>query len=218
MISAVIFDLDGVVVTTDKLHYLAWKELAEKIGIRNFTEADNIRQRGVSRMESRVVVIVKNQKFYKKHEKKALGADKNRRYVKLLETLSETDVLPGVKEFIAFLKKKSIKTAIGSASKNTYTILEKIKMTEMFDAVSCGLDITRSKPDPDVFLIAAEKLGIQPERCLVVEDSDAGITAAKAAGMYALAVGAAKNNSKADFSAESIETALRFKLHGCCEG
>ena len=218
MISAVIFDLDGVVVTTDKLHYLAWKELAEKIGIRNFTEADNIRQRGVSRMESREVLLEKSDKCYTKEEKIALADEKNRRYVKLLETLSETDVLPGVKEFIAFLKKKSIKTAIGSASKNTYTILEKIKMTEMFDAVSCGLDITRSKPDPEVFLIAAEKLGIQPERCLVVEDSDAGITAAKAAGMYALAVGAAKNNSKADFSAESIETALRFKLHGCCEG
>ena len=218
MISAVIFDLDGVVVTTDKLHYLAWKELAEKIGIRNFTEADNIRQRGVSRMESLEVLLEKSDKFYTKEEKIALADEKNRRYVKLLETLSETDVLPGVKEFIAFLKKKSIKTAIGSASKNTYTILEKIKMTEMFDAVSCGLDITRSKPDPEVFLIAAEKLGIQPERCLVVEDSDAGITAAKAAGMYALAVGAAKNNSKADFSAESIETALRFKLHGCCEG
>ncbi len=218
MISAVIFDLDGVVVTTDKLHYLAWKELAEKIGIRNFTEADNIRQRGVSRMESLEVLLEKSDKCYTKEEKIALADEKNRRYVKLLETLSETDVLPGVKEFIAFLKKKSIKTAIGSASKNTYTILEKIKMTEMFDAVSCGLDITRSKPDPEVFLIAAEKLGIQPERCLVVEDSDAGITAAKAAGMYALAVGAAKNNSKADFSAESIETALRFKLHGCCEG
>lgn len=218
MISAVIFDLDGVVVTTDKLHYLAWKELAEKIGIRNFTEADNIRQRGVSRMESLEVLLEKSDKCYTKEEKIALADEKNRRYVKLLETLSETDVLPGVKEFIAFLKKKSIKTAIGSASKNTYTILEKIKMTEMFDAVSCGLDITRSKPDPEVFLIAAEKLGIQPEHCLVVEDSDAGITAAKAAGMYALAVGAAKNNSKADFSAESIETALRFKLHGCCEG
>ena len=218
MISAVIFDLDGVVVTTDKLHYLAWKELAEKIGIRNCTEADNIRQRGVSRMESLEVLLEKSDKCYTKEEKIALADEKNRRYVKLLETLSETDVLPGVKEFIAFLKKKSIKTAIGSASKNTYTILEKIKMTEMFDAVSCGLDITRSKPDPEVFLIAAEKLGIQPERCLVVEDSDAGITAAKAAGMYALAVGAAKNNSKADFSAESIETALRFKLHGCCEG
>lgn len=212
MINAVIFDLDGVVVTTDKLHYLAWKELAEKIGIKNFTEADNVRQRGVSRMESLEVLLEKSDKCYTKEEKIALADEKNRRYVKLLETLSETDVLSGVKEFIAFLKKKRIKTAIGSASKNTYTILDKIKMTEMFDAVSCGLDITRSKPDPEVFLVAAEKLGVQPEHCLVVEDSDAGITAAKAAGMYALAVGAAKNNSKADFSAKSIEAALRFKL------
>lgn len=205
MIKAVIFDLDGVLVTTDELHYMAWKALAENLGITGFTKSDNVRQRGVSRMASLEVVLEKTHKKYTQEEKLILAEKKNAIYVESLETLSSADVLPGVNEFIAFLKEKGIKIAIGSASKNTPLILKKTGIVDKFDAISCGLDTQKSKPDPEVFLIAAKKLGIQPNECVVIEDSDAGIKAAKDGGMYAVAVGAAVNNQIADYSAMSLD-------------
>jgi len=206
MIQAVIFDLDGVLVTTDEFHYLAWKHLAEELGIHNFTKEDNVRQRGVSRMASLEVVLEKGDRTYTEEEKLKLADKKNTIYVNSLADLSPADILPGVTDFIAFLKEKGIKTAIGSASKNTPLILEKTGLSDSFDAISCGLDTTKSKPDPEVFLIAAKKLGINPENCVVIEDSDAGIQAAKSGGMYALAVGAAKENPQADYAADSLDT------------
>lgn len=205
MIKAVIFDLDGVLVTTDELHYEAWKALAEELGITGFTKEDNIRQRGVSRMASLEVVLEKTDKEYSDAEKLMLADKKNTIYVESLASLSPSDLLPGVSDFIAFLKEKGIKTAIGSASKNTPLILEKTGITEQFDAISCGLDTTKSKPDPEVFLIAAKKLGLDPSECAVIEDSDAGIEAAKAGGMVAVAVGAAFGNEKADYRALSLD-------------
>ena len=204
MIKAVIFDLDGVLVTTDELHFKAWKHLAEDLGIDGFTKADNKRQRGVSRMASLEVVLEKTDNVFSEEEKIALAEKKNDMYVKSLSEISKEDVLPGVFEFIDYIKSKGIKTAVGSASKNTPLILEKTGLADKFDAVSCGLDTTKSKPNPEVFLIAAKKLGMDPKDCIVIEDSDAGIEAAKAGGMYALAVGAAKKNKKADFSAENL--------------
>ncbi len=205
MIRAVIFDLDGVLVTTDELHYLAWKELADELGITTFTKEDNIRQRGVSRMASLEIVLEKTPQKYTDEQKLELADKKNSIYVKSLENLSPDDLLAGVKDFIAFLKKKGVKTAIGSASKNTPMILSKTGIADDFDAISCGLDTTKSKPDPEVFLIAAQKLGLNPTECVVIEDSDAGIQAAKAGGMYAVAVGAAMNNPLADYKAESLD-------------
>lgn len=204
MIKAVIFDLDGVLVTTDVLHFNAWKALAEELGIHNFTKADNARQRGVSRMASLEVVLEKSEKTYTDEEKLAFAEKKNALYVSSLSSLTKDDVLPGVFEFLQFLKSKGIKTALGSASKNAPLILDKTELTDKLDAVSCGLDTTKSKPDPDVFLIAAKKLGIAPGECIVFEDSDAGIIAAKAGGMLAFAVGEAKNNPSADFCSDSI--------------
>ena len=206
MIKAVIFDLDGVLVTTDELHFAAWKHLAEELGISGFTKADNARQRGVSRMESLEVVLEKSDREFSDDEKLALAEEKNDIYVKSLSALSRADVLPGVFEFIDYIKSKGIKAAVGSASKNTPLILEKTGLAEKFDAVSCGLDTTRSKPDPEVFLIAAQKLGIDPCGCAVIEDSAAGIEAAKAGGMYAVAVGAAEHDPKADISIGSLES------------
>lgn len=206
VIKAVIFDLDGVLVTTDVLHFKAWKELAEELGIMNFTKADNARQRGVSRMASLEVVLEKSDKVYSDEEKLEFAEKKNTNYVKSLDTLSEADVLPGVNKFLEFLTDKGIKTAVGSASKNAPLILEKTKLLDRFDAISSGLDTTKSKPDPEVFLLAAKKVGIEPCDCLVVEDSDAGIEAAKAGGMLALAVGEAKNNPLSDYSSESLDT------------
>ena len=201
MIKAVIFDLDGVLVTTDELHFEAWKALADKLGINDFTKADNVRQRGVSRMASLEVVLEKTDRAFSEEEKLALAEEKNEIYVRSLSALSETDVLSGANEFIDYLKSKGIKTAVGSASKNTPLILEKTKLAGKFDAVSCGLDTTKSKPDPEVFLIAAKKLG--------VEDSDAGIEAAKTGGMYAIAVGAAEYNPKADVAIKDLESLYR---------
>jgi beta-phosphoglucomutase len=205
MIEAVIFDLDGVLVTTDELHYQAWKTLAESIGIDNFTKEDNLRQRGVSRMASLEIVLEKTDKNYTEEEKEVLAEKKNTMYVSSLATLSPEDVLPGVMDFIRFLKSKGIKTAIGSASKNTPLILEKTGIIDLFDEIVCGLDTQKSKPDPEVFLLGAQRLNISPERCVVIEDSDAGIKAAKSGGMYAVAVGAAKNNPHADYSAQSLD-------------
>ena len=204
MIKTVIFDLDGVLVTTDELHYQAWRQLADEEGITSFTREDNLRQRGVSRMASLEVVLEKTDKEYSDEEKLALTERKNNIYVESLANLDKSTVLDGVFEFIAFLKEKNIKTAVGSASKNTPLILEKTGLAGLFDAVSCGLDTQKSKPDPEVFLIAADRLGVPYENCLVIEDSDAGIQAAKAGGMLALAVGAAKGNVQADYHAENL--------------
>ena len=209
MIKAVIFDLDGVLVTTDELHFEAWKALADKLGINDFTKADNVRQRGVSRMASLEVVLEKTDRAFSEEEKLALAEEKNEIYVRSLSALSETDVLSGANEFIDYLKSKGIKTAVGSASKNTPLILEKTKLAGKFDAVSCGLDTTKSKPDPEVFLIAAKKLGVAPCDCVVVEDSDAGIEAAKTGGMYAIAVGVAEYNPKADVAIKDLESLYR---------
>ena len=209
MIKAVIFDLDGVLVTTDELHFTAWKALADKLGINDFTKADNVRQRGVSRMASLEVVLEKTDRAFSEEEKLTLAEEKNEIYVRSLSSLSEADVLSGANEFIDYLKSKGIKTAVGSASKNTPLILEKTKLANKFDAVSCGLDTTKSKPDPEVFLIAAKKLGVAPCDCVVVEDSDAGIEAAKTGGMYAIAVGAAEYNPKVDVAIKDLESLYR---------
>ena len=209
MIKAVIFDIDGVLVTTDELHFEAWKALADKLGINDFTKADNVRQRGVSRMASLEVVLEKTDRAFSEEVKLALAEEKNEIYVRSLSALSEADVLSGANEFIDYLKSKGIKTAVGSASKNTPLILEKTKLAGKFDAVSCGLDTTKSKPDPEVFLIAAKKLGVAPCDCVVVEDSDAGIEAAKTGGMYAIAVGAAEYNPKADVAIKDLESLYR---------
>ena len=206
MVKALIFDLDGVLVTTDVLHFNAWKALAEELGINNFTKADNARQRGVSRMASLEVVLEKTDRVFTDEEKIALADKKNTNYVKSLDTLTKADVLPGVFEFLDFLKEKGVKIALGSASKNAPLILEKTGLSDKFDAISCGLDTTKSKPDPEVFLVAAKKLGMDPADCVVFEDSDAGIVAAKAGGMLAFAVGEAKTNPQADFISDSIDT------------
>lgn len=210
MIKAVIFDLDGVLVTTDELHFSAWKRLAEELGITGFTKADNARQRGVSRMASLEVVLEKTDRKFNDEEKLALAEKKNDMYVKSLSTLSPNDVLSGVNEFITYLRNNGIKTAVGSASKNTPLILGKTQLSDKFDAISCGLDTQKSKPDPEVFLIAANKLGIAPSECVVIEDSDAGIEAAKAGGMYAVAVGEAENNKKADIAVSSVGSLSRI--------
>ena len=202
---AVIFDLDGVVVSTDEYHFQGWKHLAEDEGI-PFTREDNERCRGVSRMGSLEVVLEKAERTYSPEEKEEMAARKNAYYVELLQTVGPADILPGALEFINVLKAQGIPVAIGSSSRNAPVILERIGLNKAFNAVADGNDVARSKPDPEVFLKAAEKLGVAPEYCLVVEDAAAGVEAARAAGMKCLAVGSAASHPSAHYHAAGLDT------------
>ena len=190
-IKAVIFDLDGVIVSTDECHYMAWKKMANEEGI-YFDKEINNRLRGVSRMESLEIVLERAEKAYSEEEKISLATRKNGYYVEFIQSLTPDAILPGVMEGLELLKAKGIKIAIGSSSKNTPLILKRIGLDNYFDAVSDGNNITNSKPDPEVFLKAAEFLGMERAQCAIVEDADAGIVAGKRAGMLTFAVGEAK--------------------------
>jgi beta-phosphoglucomutase len=189
-ISAVIFDLDGVIVSTDEFHYQSWKQISEQEKI-YFDREINERLRGVSRMESLEIILSYSDKNYSEKDKQLLAQQKNEVYCELLNKLSPNDILPGVINLLLSLKAKDIKIAIGSSSKNTPFILEQIGLAFSFDAIADGNGITNSKPDPEVFLLAAEKLGVNPEECVVIEDAQAGIDAAISAGMMAVGVGTA---------------------------
>ena len=202
-ILGVIFDLDGVIVSTDNCHYLAWKRMADEEGI-YFDRTINERLRGVSRMESLDIILERAQRTYTDDEKQAMATRKNAYYVELIGSLTRADILPGALDTLRYLKGRGVKVAIGSSSKNTPIILRQIGLENAFDAVADGNAITRSKPDPEVFVLAARLLGLSPENCLVVEDADAGIEAALAGGMRALGVGSAAANPAATFSAPDL--------------
>ena len=205
-IRGVIFDLDGVIVTTDDCHYRAWKRMADEEGI-YFDRQINERLRGVSRMESLGIILERAQRAYSEEEKQSLATRKNAYYVDLIGSLTEADILPGALETLRYLKQRGIKVAIGSSSKNTPIILRQVGLTDAFDAVADGNGITHSKPDPEVFLLAARLLGLPPAKCLVVEDADAGVEAAVAGGMRALGGGAAAAHPQASFHAHSLAEA-----------
>lgn len=211
MIKGIIFDLDGVLVSTDELHYKAWKKLADELGITEFSKEDNERQRGVSRMESLEVVLQKGSKTYSEEEKEALAERKNDYYKELLQELDKNAVLPGAFDTLADLRKRGLKIAVGSVSKNTPVILAKTGLADFIDKVSCGLDITKSKPDPEVFLVAAKKLELAPGECVVVEDSAAGIVAAKAAGMKSLGVGPYYQSLEAVYEARGLNEVIDWQ-------
>lgn len=205
MIKGIIFDLDGVLVSTDELHYQAWKKLATDLDIMGFTKEDNARQKGVSRMDSLEIVLEKGNKQYSDKEKLVFADQKNNYYIELLQGLTDDAVLAGVKETLTMLREKGLLIGIGSVSKNTPLILEKTGLKPYIDQISCGLDITKSKPDPEVFLVAAKKLGLPPEECLVIEDSKAGIIAAKAANMCSLGVGPEYEQLGADYKGKNLQ-------------
>ena len=187
-IKGFIFDLDGVIVFTDKLHYQAWKRMADRLGI-SFDETVNDRLRGVSREES-LDIILENYHgpALGAEEKRRLAEEKNSYYRELLEELTPEAVEENVKDTLVKLRERGFKLAIGSSSKNAGLILERTGIAGLFDAVSDGNNIQRSKPDPEVFLKAAAFLGLEPGDCAVIEDAEAGIRAAKAGGMFAAAL------------------------------
>lgn len=197
-IKAVVFDLDGVLVFTDKFHYQAWKQMADGMGI-YFDEEINNRLRGVSRMDSLEIILERYEGAPLSQEKKEeLAAQKNETYRTLLATMTPADVSAEVRETLAELRRRGYKIALGSSSKNAKFILERVNLLDAFDAISDGTNITRSKPDPEVFLKAAEFLGENPAECLVVEDAEAGIDAGIAGGMKTAAIGDAVCCGKAD--------------------
>ncbi len=187
-IHAIIFDLDGVICFTDKYHYQAWKELADREGI-NFDEKINDRLRGVSRMQSLDIILERASKEYTEEEKESMAAMKNESYVKLLENMSTKDLSDEVKNTLDELRRRGYRLAIGSSSKNTKKILKQIGLGDYFDAISDGTNITKSKPDPEVFLKAADMVEEKPQNCLVVEDAAAGIDAACAGGFLSAGIG-----------------------------
>jgi len=212
VIKGVIFDLDGVLVSTDEMHFKAWKMLADELGVVDFSKEDNKMQKGVSRMESLEVVLRKGNKVYSEEEKLEFASRKNSYYIDFLQGLTKDDVLEDVIITLESLRKKGIAIGIGSASKNTPMILEKTGLQPYIDEVSCGLDTTKSKPDPEVFIIAAKKLNLLNEECLVVEDSAAGIVAAKAANMKSLGVGPEYKQLGAEYESLTLQSEVDWNI------
>ena len=207
-IRAFIFDLDGVIVFTDKFHYLAWKQMADEMGI-YFDEKINHRLRGVSRMASLEIILERYEgEPLSDARKEELCTYKNELYRKYLATMTPEDVTDDVRSTLAELRRRGIKIALGSSSKNAKFILKQVGLIDAFDKISDGTNITRSKPDPEVFLKAAEFLGMDPSECAVVEDAEAGIDAAKAGGFTGIGIYEAANYARADIAIKSLSDLL----------
>jgi beta-phosphoglucomutase len=199
-----LFDLDGVIVDTAKYHYIAWKEVAEELGI-PFTLEDNERLKGVSRVRSFEIILEIGNRSLTEQEQEFYRTKKNENYLDYILKMSEDEILPGVRNFLKEAKKKGYQIALGSASKNSVIILERLKLTELFDAIIDGTKVTKAKPDPEVFLKGAEALGLAYEECIVFEDAVAGIEAAHAGGMLAVGIGSRELLPEADMNIPGFE-------------
>lgn len=207
----IIFDLDGVICSTDEYHYQAWKELADSIDV-YFDREINNRLRGVSRMESLEIILEKSGVNYSEEEKLEMAEKKNGIYKVLLGRMNTADLTNEVKSTLDGLRAAGLKLAIGSSSKNAKFILERIGLKDYFDAISDGTNISKSKPDPEVFLKAAEYLGLEPQECLVVEDAKAGIDAAVAGAFESAGLGEAASYDKATYPMDSFSALLDIAL------
>lgn len=205
---AVIFDLDGVICSTDTYHYQAWKAISDELKI-PFDETINHRLRGVSRMESFEIILEKYDKEMSQEEKVSWTEKKNEIYKELLKNMSPADLSEEVKSTLDALREKGLLLAIGSSSKNAGFILGQLGLGEYFDAVSDGNNITKSKPDPEVFVKAAQFIGKEPGVCLVVEDAKAGVEAAKAGGMDCAAIGDAVKCGMAEHNLSTFSDLLQ---------
>lgn len=207
MIKAIIFDLDGVLVSTDELHYRAWKALAGRLGV-PFDRAKNDRCRGISRMASLDIVLEDAPTAYTQAEREAFAAEKNETYRAMLASLTPADTLEGVLPTLVELRRRGYRLALASVSKNAPLILERTGLDRYLDAVADGNCITRSKPDPEVFLKAAEKLGMACESCAAMDDALAGIEAGRAAGMLTIGFGDSAKNKAGDLNLERFDELL----------
>jgi beta-phosphoglucomutase len=212
MIRACIFDLDGVIVDTAHYHYLAWKRLANELGI-DLTPEDNEKLKGVSRKHSLEIILKMGGISLSEHDRELLANKKNSWFVDYLERMAPEEIFPGVKDLIRQLKSNGLKVGLASSSKNAQTVLQLLRINELFDAVVDGTMITHSKPHPEIFLLAASKLQLSPDECLVFEDAESGVEAAIAAGMKCVGIGSPKQLGKAtkviaktgDFKVSSLQ-------------
>jgi len=205
---AALFDLDGVIVDTAKFHYLAWRELANGLGF-DLSEEQNEQLKGISRMESLDRILGMGGVTLPDDEKLRLATIKNGRYVDMIKTIDASEILRGAKEYLVELRGRGVKIALGSASKNAEIILKNLGILPLFDAIIDGNKVSRSKPDPEVFLLGAQALGIAPSACVVYEDAAAGVEAAKAGGMYAVGIGQASNLPRADIVVPGLYALLK---------
>jgi beta-phosphoglucomutase len=215
MIQAVLFDLDGVLVSTDEYHYHSWKKLSDEEGFDFFDHEFNHKFRGVARMECVEIITKASGKFYTPEEKQELADRKNSYFADSLAAVTPEALLPGALTTLTELKKRGIKIAVASNSRNAVTIIGQVHIAQFLDALVDGHQIENSKPDPEVFLLAAEKVGVTPDHCLVVEDAVAGIESARRAGMKALGIGTPDRLPNAsivipDLSAIAVDELLRL--------
>jgi len=204
-IKACLFDLDGVVVDTARYHYLAWKKIADDLGF-SFSLHDNERLKGVSRMESLDILLEIGKIKVDLKTKEELAATKNSLYVSYIQKMTPDEILPGVIRFLDELHNSGMLIALGSGSKNAMSILDKINISQKFDAIIDGNKVSKAKPDPEVFLKGAIELGIDPQYCLVFEDAQAGIDAARNGGMHIIGIGQPENLTNAEFVIPGFET------------
>ncbi|MFV0375942.1 MAG: beta-phosphoglucomutase [Mangrovibacterium sp.] len=210
-ITACLFDLDGVLVDTAKYHYLAWKELADELGI-VFTESHNELLKGVSRMDSLNIILNLGKLELQQTTKEELADKKNQVYLEYILKMEEDEILPGVRAFLTGLRERRIGVALGSASKNAPLILKRLHIADLFDAVIDGTTVNKAKPDPEVFLKGAEALSAHPHECVVFEDAIAGVEAAKNAGMYCIGIGNPATLHQADLVISGFDGVLPEEL------
>lgn len=202
-IRAIIFDLDGVICSTDRYHYLAWKALADRLGI-PFDEQKNKLLRGVSRMESLEIILGDRSSHFSEQEKWELAEEKNRIYREYLQTMRPSDLSEDTRYALQTLRKRGYLLAIGSSSKNTRQILAQLGLEHFFDAVADGTQITRSKPDPEVFFLAASLLGISPEQAIVIEDAESGVQAAETGHFRVIGIRSKENDPNSDITIKKL--------------
>jgi len=188
LIKACIFDLDGVIVDTAKFHFQAWKRLADEEGI-PFTEHDNEQLKGISRMESLDILLGLGSRKVDEKSRVEMATRKNEWFVEYITAMKPDEIFPGVKELLEELRKKNYKVGLASSSKNAGTVLDRLGIASLFDCVVDGTMIKKSKPDPEVFLLAADRLNVIPDKCVVFEDAEAGVEAAHRAGMKSVGIG-----------------------------
>jgi beta-phosphoglucomutase len=196
-LKACLFDLDGVIVDTAKYHFIAWRQITEELGFA-FTEANNERLKGVSRQRSLDILLEIGGLTFDNQEKVRLAAEKNALYLRYVMKMTPEEILPGALHFLGSCRAAGYRTALASASRNAVVILDLLRIAPLFDVVMDGNKVRHTKPDPEVFLNCARDLGIAPEDCAVFEDAEAGIDAAKAAGMFAIGIGDPGRLGKAD--------------------
>jgi len=203
-IKAFLFDLDGVIVDTAIYHYQAWKRLANELGF-DISEEFNERLKGVSRMESLDLILAHGGLTLPDEKKAELAAQKNGWYLDLVSRMTSDDILPGVATFFSQVRKAGLQTALGSVSKNAPLILERIGLSDAFDAIIDGTKISKGKPDPEVFIKGAAELDVSPAECVVFEDAVAGVEAGKRGGMFVVGLGSPELLKQADLVAPSLE-------------